>query len=305
MQDRVATQTHYTGSPAAAGGHGLALAALLFAAAMWGIIWFPYRLLAGAGVPGQVSTLATYAVALAMATLAFPGAWRDVARAPGALVLVALAAGVCNLCYVMGILSGEVMRVLLLFYLAPLWSIPLARLVLGERVTRVGYAVIALAFAGALVMLWNPAAGAPWPATRADWLGLLAGFAFAFSNVLVRRARGCGVAARTLAVLAGVLLVSLVAVLASGTSVAGVLAHWPLVAATAAGLVTMSLAIQFGLSHIPATRAVVILLFELIVAALAAWYLAGEMLRPQDWAGGAMIIAASLGSGRITHHLGA
>ena len=40
-----------------------------------------------------------------------------------------------------------------------------------------------------------------------------------------------------------------------------------------------------------------ILLFELVVAAIAAWWLAGETMRAQDWAGGALIVAASIASG--------
>jgi drug/metabolite transporter (DMT)-like permease len=59
----------------------------------------------------------------------------------------------------------------------------------------------------------------------------------------------------------------------------------------------MSLALQYGLSRIPANRAIVILLFELVVAAIASYWLAGEILRPQDWIGGALIVAASLASG--------
>ena len=46
----------------------------------------------------------------------------------------------------------------------------------------------------------------------------------------------------------------------------------------------------------PANRAIVILLFELVVAAAASYWLAGERLRPQDWIGGALIVVASLAS---------
>jgi len=55
----------------------------------------------------------------------------------------------------------------------------------------------------------------------------------------------------------------------------------------------MSLALQYGLSRLPANRAIVILLFELVVAAVAAYVLAGEVMRPQDWIGGALIVAAT------------
>jgi drug/metabolite transporter (DMT)-like permease len=36
-----------------------------------------------------------------------------------------------------------------------------------------------------------------------------------------------------------------------------------------------------------------------VVAALSSWLLAGEAMRPQEWVGGAMIVAASLFSGKL------
>ena len=46
-------------------------------------------------------------------------------------------------------------------------------------------------------------------------------------------------------------------------------------------------------------QAIVIMLFELIVAALAAYFLAGEIMDAQQWLGGAMIIIASVFSGHM------
>jgi len=62
-------------------------------------------------------------------------------------------------------------------------------------------------------------------------------------------------------------------------------------------LVGMGLALQYGLSRLPANRAIVILLFELVVAAIASYALAGEVMRAHDWAGGALIVAASIAAG--------
>jgi drug/metabolite transporter (DMT)-like permease len=58
----------------------------------------------------------------------------------------------------------------------------------------------------------------------------------------------------------------------------------------------MSLAMQYGLSRIPANRAIVLLLIELPIAAVAAWLLSGEVPRLQDYLGGALIVAATLTS---------
>jgi len=61
----------------------------------------------------------------------------------------------------------------------------------------------------------------------------------------------------------------------------------------------LSVAVQYGLAHVPANRAIVIMLFELVVAALAAYFLAGEAMTTREWIGGAMIISASLFSSRM------
>ena len=272
--------------------------ALLFGAATWGIVWYPYRLLAKAGVDGIWSTLFTYAIALGIGVIAFPRIAWSLRRAPKLAVVMGLAIGWSNLAYVLGVLEGEVMRVLLLFYLAPLWTVPLARLLLHERLDGRGAVVMAIAFAGAMIMLWHPAAGFPWPANRSEWFGLGAGFCFALGNVLVRRLEEMGDAAKSIVIWAGVAGVALAYVPFSASSGAVALDHArtaPLIVlGIGVALFGMSLSLQYGLSRLPANRAIVVLLFELVVAAIAAYVLAGEVMRPQDWIGGAFIVAATL-----------
>jgi drug/metabolite transporter (DMT)-like permease len=215
---------------------------------------------------------------------------------------MALAIGWSNLAYVLAVLEGEVLRVLLLFYLAPLWTVPLARALLGERLDRRGFAVMALALAGAATMLWHPQLGVPWPATRAEWLGVAAGFLFALGNVLVRRLAAMGDAEKSIAIWAGVVAAAAAYLpwtpLAGSAALAVAVAQWPVVAGLGVALVGMGLALQYGLSRMPANRAIVILLFELVVAAVASYFLAGEMLGVRDAVGGALIAAATLASAR-------
>jgi len=274
--------------------------ALLAGAAFWGVVWYPYRLLVQAGLDGIWSTIFTYGFALVAGLALFPRAAASLRRPSPVVLLMALAIGWSNLAYVLGVLDGEVMRVLLLFYLAPLWTVPIARVVLGEQLDAAGFGVMALALAGAMTMLWRPETGMPWPAARAEWLGLAAGFLFALGNVLVRRVQELGDAAKSIAIWAGVTLAGLVHLPASRMSAVAAweaaIANAGLVAGIGASLVAMGLALQYGLSRLPANRAIVILLFELVVGAVAAYVLAGEIMRPQDWAGGTLIVAASFAS---------
>lgn len=277
--------------------------ALLAGAATWGVVWFPYRLLAHAGLDGAWSTVLTYGVALVLGASVFRRAAASLKGMPAAAYVMGAAIGWSNLAYVLAVIDGQVMRVLLLFYLAPLWTVPLAWLVLRERLDGPGIAVMGLAFAGAMVMLWHPQGGFPWPRDRADWLGLAAGFLFALGNVLVRKLSGMGDAAKSIVIWAGVTIAGLVQLPFSGSDASSALvaarAGAPIVLGIGIALVAMSLCLQYGLSRLPANRAIVILLFELVIAALAAYLLAGEVLRPQEWIGGGLIVAASLASGWV------
>lgn len=277
--------------------------ALLFGAALWGVVWYPYRMLAQAGLDGIWATILTYGLALAIGVAIFPRQALRLWPLPPLAIVMGLAIGWSNLAYVLGILEGEVMRVLLLFYLAPLWTVPIAWVVLRERLDATGVAVMALAFTGAMIILWKPNIGLPWPASRPEWLGLAAGLLFALGNVLIRRLHAMSDAGKSIVIWAGVTLAALVHLPASRMRLENVFiiveSNWTLVGGIAIALVAMSLALQYGLARMPANRAIVILLFELVVATVAAYYLAGETLRLQDGIGGALIVAASLASGRM------
>lgn len=274
---------------------------LLFGATLWGIVWYPYRLLHQAGLDGAWALVLTYGVSLAAGTALFPGHWRDVSRAPVACLVMAVAIGASNLAYVIGVLEGEVMRVLLLFYLAPLWTVPLAHWLLDERLDAGGAVVMAIALAGACVMLWHPALGAPWPASFADWLGVCAGFFFALGNVMVRKLPQLRDTTKSLAIWAGVIAASFAWLPFSASpgeaAMRSASLTWEIWVPVGFALLVMSLALQYGLTRVPANRAIVILLFELVVAAIASYHLAGERLRLQDWVGGSLIVMASHASG--------
>jgi len=276
--------------------------ALLVGASLWGVVWYPFRLLAAAGLDGVWSTVATYGLALVAGAVIFRAHLPALRRMPAAAWVMGAAIGWSNLGYVLAILEGEVMRVLLLFYLAPLWTVPLARFILKERLDGWGALVIALAMAGAATMLWRPDLGVPWPSSFAEWLGVASGFLFALGNVLVRKLEAMSDAAKSIVIWAGVTVAGLVHLPGSGSGVApafeALRVSWPLVVGIGISLVAMSYLMQYGLSRLPANRAIVILLFELVVAALAAYFLAGETLRLQDWIGAGFIVGACIASGR-------
>ena len=294
------------------------IAGILSGALVWGLIWYPYRILQDAGVPGSLATLLTYLIALLCGIALLPRV-RDMLsphhihraqqplragfRIDWWLVVLALSAAWSNFGYVLGVLHGEVMRVLLLFYLAPLWTVLFSYALLGERLNRYGYLVIALSFSGAVIMLWRPQLGLPLPQTSSEWIGLSAGISFALSNVVSRRAAHISVAAKSTSVLLGTAILSLPLLLWESGLPARVLAieadSWIIIGVLGVVLCATSFAVQHGLSRLAANRVVVLFLFELVFAAIASYFLVNEALQLRDWLGALLIISASLLSGKL------
>jgi drug/metabolite transporter (DMT)-like permease len=268
---------------------------LLWAATFWGVLWYPLRLLDAQGLSGLWTTWLIFAV------VALPGLWIVWPRRhllwqqPGLLLLLAMVNGWLNTAFVLAILDGNVLRVLLLFYLSPLWSTLLAWWWLGERPSRFGLATLVVAMFGALLMLWNPSLGFPWPQDAADWLAISAGLGFSISNVLLRRLNflpGTFKAAVTwwgVVVVAGIWLLLIQAPLPdiSGAAWVGV------VLLGGIGISSVSLALIYGVKMMPVHRSAVILLFELVAGAVSSQLLTDEIVTVVEWTGGGLIMLAA------------
>ncbi|MES2552058.1 MAG: DMT family transporter [Pseudomonadota bacterium] len=275
----------------------LAPTGLLFGAVCWGIIWYPYRIMEEAGVSGVASSFYTYTIAVAAGMLLFARHWRGVLQLPKSIFWLALVAGWTNLSYVLAVIDGEVMRVMLLFYLSPLWTLMLAHFWLKERTNAKGLMVIAVSLTGAFIMLWQPGAW-PIPMNEAEWMAVSAGMGFALTNVITRKSTHLSVPAKSMAVWLGVIMMALIFIPFQAQPLPSpaffTMANWVVMGTIALLLMAATLFVQYGNTHIPATRASVLFLFELVVAAIASYYLANEVMELHEWIGGSLIIAAAL-----------
>ena len=271
---------------------------LLGSAALWGTTWYPFRLLAARGIDGLWAVILTETVAVLVCIAIFR---RQLALMRGwPLVFIGLLGGACNTGYVVGAVQGEVMRVTLLLYLSPLWTILFAHWLLGERIDAKGGGVIALSLAGALTMLWPGREGLNF--TAPDAWGLMAGVCYAGFNVLVRRHLELPVAHKTFAGAAGCVVVSAVLLPFFGESSAPNwgLGTFGLILGLGMALVLIVVLMQYGLERMAASRSIVILVSELVFATASAWWLAGEVPRSNALLGGGLIVAACLLSALVT-----
>ena len=272
---------------------------LLFGAFCWGIIWFPYRLLAEAGISGVASSFYTYSIALLIGIVWFHRYWRGFFELPVSIIWLGLVAGWTNLSYVLAIIDGEVMRVMLLFYLSPLWTLILAHFWLKEMTRPAGYAAIVASLMGAFIMLHDPQLGSlPLPRNISEWLALSAGIGFSLTNVITRKSSHLTLRAKSFAVWVGVLVVSVMFVLFTAQTFPAPMtissANWMMMLLIALLLMAATLLVQYGVTRIEATRASVLFLFELVVAAVASYYLANERMALSEWIGGSLIVIAAV-----------
>jgi drug/metabolite transporter (DMT)-like permease len=272
-----------------------AVAALLLGASLWGVIWYPMRRLEAEGLSGIWLTFVLYAAALAVSLPRTAGALRELGRDPVHMGALMLAAGWTNIAFVEAVLAGNILRVLLLFYLAPLWATLIGWFLLHERPARLGLASLALAMTGALVMLWDARIGLPWPASLADWYALSSGMAFAASMAVTRKAQHLSIEAKVFAVFAGVSALAAVIILGARIALppAAPAVYLGAAALGVFGILLMTALVQYGVTHMPVYRASVLALIELVAGAVSQQLLTEEVVTVREWLGGALIVAGA------------
>jgi len=284
----------------------LAALALVFNALVWGTSWWPFRWLQAAGLHPLWATALIYILASAVIVALRPQAIGQVLRTPALWILVA-AAGTTNAAFNWGVVIGDVVRVVLLFYLMPFWTVLLARPLLGERFTAPAALRTVLALTGAAIVLWPEAAGRdggalglPLPRSLADWLGVVGGFSFALNNVMLRREAARPEEGRALAMFAGGALVAgAVALTLAGQGqvpwLPSASAAWLLpVAGLTVFFLASNLALQYGAARLAANRTSVIMLTEVVFASASAIALGGGVMTTRVALGGGLIVASAL-----------
>lgn len=272
--------------------------ALVFNALVWGVSWWPFRELQSLGLHPLWSTSLIYFFSLACVLLVWPRGWRGFAQHPP-LWLLATAAGLTNVGFNWAVTVGDVVRVVLLFYLMPAWSVLLAWAVLGEKPTRASLLRLLLAMAGVLIVLKSP--GSPWPVPQdaADWLSLMGGLSFAATNVLLRKLAYTPSESRMMAMFGGG------AIMASGTALLGM--AWLIVPApvwttswlgVALGLslafLVSNMALQYGAARLAASTTALVMLTEVLFASLSSVALGAAALSPHTLLGGSLIVLAAV-----------
>ena len=286
-------------------GNLLAASALVINAFVWGVSWWPFRELQNYGLHPLWATAAVYMLVCGGMLLFYFGALKGLLANP-VLWWLALASGLTNVGFNWAVTVGDVVRVVLLFYLMPAWAVLIAWLLLGERPTKGSLLRLLLAMAGVLIVLKTP--DSPWPVPQggADWLALMGGLSFAITNALLRKFNHTPSGARMLAMFAGG------ALLASGVAVLGLSFQMlpapslPLAGVTVfVGLslvfVISNAALQYGAARLPLSTTSLVMLTEILFASVSAAVFDAADFSPRIFWGGSLIVLAAL-LAALAHH---
>ena len=272
----------------------LPIFSLLFGAFVWGIIWYPYRLMANAGVSGIYSSFYVFILTIAIALPYFFITKKKVPIWSKDFWLLALVAGYTNISYVLAVIDGEVVRVMLLFYLSPVWTIFLAHFMLNEDTQKRHYLAVFISLIGAFIMFWEPGYLIHLD-SKSDWLALSSGLGFAITNVMTRKHAHMTVNQKALAIWLGVIVVAMICIMFDKNAMPTLDFFRPVDAAImmviALSLFLSTLLVQFGVTQIKAVEASSFFLFEIVVAAISSYFLVGESIALKEWLGGILIIA--------------
>lgn len=270
---------------------------LLFNALAFGVSWWPLREMQMRGLHPLWATAFMYGMALIAVTLLRRQAWRGVLHHP-ALWWLFVASGLTNLGFNWAVTMGDVVRVVLLFYTMPAWSVLLAWWLLDERPNRMALLRLLLALAGVALVLKTPDMAWPWPSSMLDYLALMGGASFALNNVMLRKMAHTPETERMSAMFAGGTLVTALAATA-GSSVGWMdwppsTDWWPYAVGLGLCMLLSNLSLQYGAARLPAATTSLVMLSEIVFATLSSVALGAGELTERKALGGALIVLAAI-----------
>ena len=279
----------------------LAVAGLLFNALVWGVCWWPFKHLEALGLHPLWATALVYGcVTLAIAVSLWRSGQLQSWHAHPGLWWLLLASGLTNVGFNWAVTVGDVVRVVLLFYLMPAWSVLVAWWLLGEKPSRMALLRLVLALTGLFIVLKTPETPWPVPESLADVLALVSGFTFAVTNALLLKLKDTPAASRTLAMFGGGAVMATLAALiglATGVVHAGQAPVWgwlPYVGLLCLSFLLGNLALQYGAARLAAHTTALVMLSEVLFASVSSVLLGASDWEARTLIGGALILLAAL-----------
>lgn len=273
----------------------LAVIVLFISAIGWGFAWLPIKSLNEMGLDNMhLIFIAFTSGTVVLSPWLFKQyvSWK---QSIGFMVLIGLAGGFANASFQTAIFYGDVIRVMILFYLLPVWSILGGWLFLKEDIDRVRLIAVIVCLLGAFVILdvWHVSwQGINW----VDGLAIGAGMALAATNILFRFTQHIPLMSKvTFSFIGCTVIMGGFLITSTATSP---LPHngaipW-VIAYGAIWLTLITIGTQWAVTRMEAGRSAIILVMELVVAVVSVALLTSAELKIHEMIGGLMVISAAL-----------
>lgn len=272
-----------------------AVIVLFISSAGWGLTWLPIKALNEMGL-GSLQLIfiafASGAVLLLPWLIKQFGIWKQSVLL---MLLIALAGGFANASFQTAMVYGDVIRVMILFYLLPVWSVLGGWLFLKEKVDLMRLLAVIICLSGAFLILdvWNSS----WQGI--SWIDLLAmgsGMGLAATNILFRFTQKIPVMSKVSFMFIGCTVIMAISMLTSSDSVTLPENNAvPLAMAYGAVWLTLiTIGTQWGVTQMEAGRSAIIIVMELVVAVVSVAIITNADLKLYEMMGGLMVLSAAL-----------
>jgi drug/metabolite transporter (DMT)-like permease len=267
---------------------------LFFSSIGWGLTWLPVKYLNQSGIDGvELIFIAFSAASIVM----LPQLLRQRSRwlqHTNFLLSIALVGGIANIAFQASLIYGEVVRVMILFYLLPIWSVIGGRLFLKEEIDGKRIFTVVSCITGAFLILGGMAIFEQTP-SWIDVMSVISGFAYAMNNLLFRATQQIPVASKVAAMFIGcaVLLggyLFLIPAEQFANQTVNNISLTILYGITWLSLV--SFGSQWGVTQIEAGRASIIIVMELVAAVVSAALILGQVLSVVELLGIVLVISS-------------
>jgi len=274
----------------------LAVIILTISSVGWGITWLPIKHIHDMGLDSMHLILIAFSSA---AVVVLPwlikqyGLWKS---SMGFMLMILLAGGFANAAFQTAITHGDVIRVMILFYMLPVWSIIGGRIFLKEKIDATRIIAVTLCLSGAAIILdvWNTS----WQGiSYIDLLAIGSGLGLAITNILFRFTQSVPLMSKVAASFIGCSVLIGSFMLFSGNSAALPQQTQAIPLAMLYGgvwIVLITMGTQWAVTRMEAGRSSIIIVMELVVAVVSAAVIANAQLGINEMIGGVMVIAAAL-----------